>query len=102
MFKTYDQVDWGLLHFVSLQMDFAKAWVQLVMQYVLTISFSILVNGNPTTPFSPSCGLRQGDPLSLYLCLKFILTYWLLPSQMVASWHQALTFFFGYYQCVVC
>ena len=34
---------------------------------ISTPSMSILLNGTPTETFKPSYGLRQGDPLSLFL-----------------------------------
>lgn len=42
-------------------------WVRLVMDYVSTISYSLMINGNQCGSIHPSRGLRQGDLLSPYL-----------------------------------
>jgi hypothetical protein len=39
------------------------------MSYVKSVSYTIVINGTPYEKFSPTRGIRQGDPLSLYLFL---------------------------------
>lgn len=50
-------------------MSFAKDWVDLIMSCISFISYSVNGNGSRGRIFKPTRGLRQGDPLSLFLFL---------------------------------
>ncbi|GAU20573.1 hypothetical protein TSUD_33200 [Trifolium subterraneum] len=67
MAKAYDRVEWVFLKVTLETMNFPHNLVNTIMKCVSTVSFSILINGQPTKPCLPERGLRQGDPLPPYL-----------------------------------
>lgn len=69
MSKAYDRVEWVFLKNILLRLGFQHSWVDLIMECVSTVSYSILVNGEPEGMIHLSRGLRQGDLLSPYLFL---------------------------------
>ena len=47
MSKAYDNVEWSYLESVMRRVGFTKRWIKLLMLCVKTVSYSILVNGEP-------------------------------------------------------
>jgi exonuclease III len=67
MAKAYDRLEWEFIQATLEAMNFPQKLINTIMRCVTTVSFSILINGTPTSRFHPQRGLRQGDPLSPYL-----------------------------------
>jgi len=63
-------------------MGFPSKTINIIMSFIRTVSFSILINGQPTDSFYPHRGIRQRDPLSPYI---FILCAEVLSSMISKS-----------------
>ncbi|XP_072075375.1 uncharacterized protein [Arachis hypogaea] len=68
--KAYDRVDWGFLKQTLMSFGFLSPTVNLIMRCVTASSLSIRWNGDRLNSFTPSRGLRQGDPISSAFGMK--------------------------------
>lgn len=69
MAKAYDHVEWPYLQGIMLRLGFSENFVATMIRCVTSVSFSVRVNGQLSTPFFPTRGIPQGDLISPYLFL---------------------------------
>lgn len=65
--KSYDWVEWGFIRDIMTKTGFTDAWVKKKWKCISSVSFSILINGDPCIDVTPKWGLRQSCLLSPYL-----------------------------------
>ena len=73
--KAYDCFEWLFIRHTLQFFHFPPSWIDFIMSCISSSSLEILVNTERLEDFSPSRGIRQGDPLSLYifiLCIEYL------------------------------
>jgi hypothetical protein len=83
--KAYDSVDLLYLDSVMAQMNFPTLWRKWISECMGTKMASVLVNGSQTDEFHLERGLRQGDPLSLFLFLIAVEGFNVLMNSLVTT-----------------
>nr|XP_016444107.1 PREDICTED: uncharacterized protein LOC107769412 [Nicotiana tabacum] len=67
MQKAYDSIEWVFLEQVLSGLNFLEKFVKWIMSCISTVTYSIIINGSPTPPFTAKRGIRQGDLMSPFL-----------------------------------
>ena len=73
--KAYDKLEWSFIRGMLIRANLPADLIDIIMSCVSTVSTPILVNLEALDPIYPSRGIRQGDPLFLYLfilCMDFL------------------------------
>lgn len=65
--KAFDTMEWLFLISILKSLGFYQIWIKWISECITTVSYFILINGMPHDFFKPSRGLRQGDPIFLFL-----------------------------------
>lgn len=67
MSKADDRVDWNILDAMLCSLGFSVHFCKLIKKCISSAHYTLLINGRPAGSFKPQKGLRQVDPISLYL-----------------------------------
>lgn len=69
LLKAYDRLSWNYLQGILNTFGLDPKWINWIYSMISTHMFSILLNGAPMKDFNATMGLRQGDPMSLFLLI---------------------------------
>ncbi|XP_027343074.1 uncharacterized protein LOC113855643 [Abrus precatorius] len=70
--KAYDSIEWSFLIYMLRKLGFNEEWIRWIEACVCGGHLSILVNGSETKEFEIGRGLKQGDPLALFLFITVV------------------------------
>ncbi|GAA0173088.1 hypothetical protein LIER_26778 [Lithospermum erythrorhizon] len=59
MLKAYDRIEWAFLWAMLYEMGFSEKWIHIIMSYVESLTYSLLINGDQIGHIKPGRGLRQ-------------------------------------------
>ena len=73
--KAYDKLEWSFIKNMLSIFNFPNNLIEIIMSCITTVTTSILFHGGSLESFSPTRGIRQGDPLFLYIfimCMEYL------------------------------
>lgn len=71
MAKVYDRLEWPFIRDSLLATGFSDNITSLILFCVSSVSYQVLINGQPSKRFILERGIRQDDPISPYLFILY-------------------------------
>nr|XP_025664883.1 uncharacterized protein LOC112763420 [Arachis hypogaea] len=71
--KAYDRLNWNFIKETLMDIGFPQNFINLTLSCISTARMRVFWNGEELEEFSPTRGIRQGDPISPYifvLCIE--------------------------------
>jgi hypothetical protein len=65
--KEYDKISWDFIWRVLMEINFPVQLINIIMHMVTSVETNVKRNGARNDYLRPKRGIRQGDPISLYL-----------------------------------
>ena len=69
--KAYNKLQWNFIKSLLIEVGIDKKLVDLIMWCITSVQYQVILNGELTEPFTPGCGIRQGD-LSPFTSLCYV------------------------------
>ncbi|GAA0146381.1 hypothetical protein LIER_06355 [Lithospermum erythrorhizon] len=79
MLKAYDRIEWAFLRAMLTQLGFSAKWVYMIMTYVESVTYSLMINEKQVGYITPRRGLDKETlyhPIYSLFALKMIHCYW--------------------------
>lgn len=64
--KAYDRVNWKFVKKVLKVVGLPILWIHLIMECITSVTYLVIINGEPVAQINPKAGLRQGDLITIH------------------------------------
>jgi len=88
MEKAYDRLEWDFINKCLHELGFHPQWIQWIFKCISSVSYFLLIDGEPKGFFQLTRGIRQGEPLLPYifiLCMEVLTTTLIKEADMAKS-----------------